>query len=238
MELTDEQKKLAEQGNSIGMKFTLIPAGEFDMGSEEFAGERPVHRVKIYKPFYLGTYPVTQAEWKAVTGDDPSYFKGDRLPVDMVAYDDIREFISKLNRKEGTYLHPYRLPSEAEWEYACRAGTTTKYSFGDSESKFGDYEWCWGNTDHTQPVGEKKPNPWGLYDMQGNIREWVEDAYHRDYDGAPTDGSAWEIRYSNVQVFRGGAWSFSASYCRSTIRNSGKWTDRSSDIGFRLLKEL
>lgn len=219
------------------MKFTLIPAGEFNMGSEEFADERPVHLVKIDKPFYLGTYPVTQKEWKAIMEDDRSYFKGDDLPVDMVACDDIGEFISKLNRKECTYLHQYRLPSEAEWEYACRAGTTTRYSFGDPESELGDYEWYGGNTDRTQPVGKKKPNHWGLYDMQGNVREWVQDHYHDNYDGAPTDGSAWEIKYGSERVFRGGSWNFTASYCRSTIRSSNEYRCRSSEIGFRLLKE-
>ena len=211
--LKEEQKKVADQGNSIGMKFTLIPAGEFNMGSEEFADEQPVHRVKINKPFYLGTYPVTQMEWKAIMGDDPSYFKGDDLPVEFVSWYDVQEFIRKLNMKEGAYR--YRLLSEAEWEYACWAGATTRYSFGDSESKLGDYAWCWENSDRTQPVGKKKPNPYGLYDMHGNVLEWVQDAYHSDYGGAPTDGSAWEREGITDRVIRGGSWSFTANYCRS-----------------------
>lgn len=222
----EEQKKLAEQGNSIGMKFTLIPAGEFMMGSDEFDWGKPVHKVKINKPFYLGTYPVTQAEWKAIMGDNPSYFKGDDLPVERVSWDDVQEFISKLNEKEGT--NKYRLPSESEWEYACRAGTTTRYSFRDSESKLGDYAWYAENSGSrppkkgycagydkddwfslewnwkTHPVGQKKPNHYGLYDMHGNVWEWVQDKYHSDYDLAPINGSAWESGDGAIRVDRGG----------------------------------
>jgi hypothetical protein len=141
----EEPEKIAKQGNSIGMKFSLIPAGKFYMGSEERNDEKPVHKVKINNPFYLGTYPVTQREWNAVMGDNnnPSNFKGDDLPVEKVSWDKVQEFIKKLNEKEGT--GKYRLPSEAEWEYACRAGTTTRYSFGDDESILGDYAWYAGS---------------------------------------------------------------------------------------------
>ena len=121
-------------------------------------------------------------------GDNPSHVKGDDLPVERVSWDDVQEFIRKLNKKEGT--DKYRLPSEAEWEYACRAGATTRYSFGDSESKLGDYAWYHENSgDKTHPVGKKKPNPYGLYDMHGNVWERVQDERH-SYDGAPNDGSA------------------------------------------------
>jgi formylglycine-generating enzyme required for sulfatase activity len=135
----EEPEKIAKQDNSIGMKFTLIPAGEFYMGSEERNDEKPLHKVKINNPFYLGTYPVTQRGWKAVMDDNPSRFKGDDLPIENVSWDKVQEFIKKLKEKEGT--GKYRLPSEAEWEYACRAGTTTRYSFGDDESILGDYVW-------------------------------------------------------------------------------------------------
>lgn len=147
------------------MKFTLIHAGEFLMGSEENDWEKPSHKVKITNPFFLGTYPVTQREWKAVMSDNPSRFKGDDLPVESVSWDDAQKFIKKLNAKEGT--NQYRLPSEAEWEYACRANTTTRYSFGDDESRLGEYAWYAKNSDHkTHPVGQKKPNSWGLYDTR------------------------------------------------------------------------
>src|SRR5665648_172810 len=153
------------------MKFTHIPAGEFMMGSspdEKYRHdlEGPVHKVTISKPFYLGTYPVTQREWKAVMGDDPSFFKGDDLPVEQVSWNDVQDFIKKLNEKEDA--DNYRLPSEAEWEYVCRAGATTRYSFGDDESKLAEYAWYKDNSGgKTHPVGQKKPNPWGLYDMNG-----------------------------------------------------------------------
>jgi formylglycine-generating enzyme required for sulfatase activity len=235
----EEPEKIAKQSNSIGMK-TLIPAGEFDMGSEESDYEKPVHNVKINNPFYLGTYPVTQREWNAVMGDNPSHFKGDDLPVEQVSWDDVQEFIKELNEKEGT--DKYRLPSEAEWEYACRAGTTTRYSFGDSESELGKYAWYADNSDRkTHPVGQKKkPNPWGLYDVHGNVWEWVQDEWHDSYDGAPTptDGSAWESGDGADRVFRGGGWNDFARNCRSAIRILRVPRIRYYYIGFRILQEL
>ena len=221
--------------NFIGMNFVRIPADEFMMGSEEADDEKPVHKVKISKPFYLGTYPVTQAEWKEVMGNNPSQFKGDDLPVEKVSWDDVQEFIEKLNEKEGT--DKYRLPSEAEWEYACRAGTTTRYSFGDSESKLGDYAWYDDNSgSKTHPVGLKLPNRWGLYDMHGNVWEWTQDKWHRDYDGAPTDGSAGESGDGANRVLRGGSWGSSARGCRSASRYRVGPGYRRFILGFRLLE--
>ena len=126
-------------------------------------------------------------------GDNPSYFTGDdNLPVERVSWDNVQRFITKLNDKEGT--SKYRLPSEAEWEYACRAGTTTRYSFGDNESELGEYAWYSSNSDsQTHPVGQKRANPWGLYDMHGNVWEWVQDCWHDSYSGAPADGRAWVV---------------------------------------------
>ena len=236
----EEYEKLAKDGNSIGMKFTHIPAGEFMMGSSEdeegrFDNEGPAHKVNISKPFYLGTYPVAQREWKAVMGDNPSNFKGDYLPVEQVSLNDVQEFIKKLNQKEGD--NKYRLPSEAEWEYACRAGTTTRYSFGDDEGKIGEYAWYDGNSgSKTHPVGQKKPNLWGLYDMHGNVWEWVQDKWHYDYKGAPSDGSAWESGDGSSRVFRGGSWYINARNCRSAYRG-GDPGIRDSRVGFRLLRE-
>jgi formylglycine-generating enzyme required for sulfatase activity len=230
----DEREKLANQGNSIGMKFTLIPAGEFFMGSEEHNRAKPVHTVKITNPFFLGTYPVTQREWKAVMGDNPSRFMGDNLPVENVSWREVLEFTRKLNAKEGT--DKYRLPSEAEWEYACRAGTTTRNSFGDSESKLGEYAWFKENSgDKTHPVGQKKPNSWGLYDMHGNVWEWVQDTWHDSYEGAPTDGSAWE-GFGSYRVVRGGCWEFGAGNCSSASRTYDDPDRRNSDLGFRLVR--
>jgi formylglycine-generating enzyme required for sulfatase activity len=230
--------------NSIGMEFVLIPAGEFVMGSSpSCSDEKPVHNVTIEKAFYVGKYEVTQKQWQEVMGSNPSYFKGDDLPVERVFWNDVQEFIKKLNEKEGT--DKYRLPSEAEWEYACRAGTTTRYSFGDSESKLGDYAW-YGDYPggKTHSVGTKKPNPWGLYDIHGNVYEWTQDYWHSDYNGAPTDGSVWSGDGA-ARVVRGGSWYHDAGGCRSAGRSHdgpgrifAAPGSRSYNIGFRLLKEM
>ncbi len=231
-----------------GIEFIPIPAEDFMMGSNEYDDEKPVHNVNIENPFYLGKYPVTQEQWEKVMGSNPSHFKGNNLPVDSVSWDDVQEFINKLNK--GT--DNYRLPSEAEWEYACRARTNTKYSFGDDESKLGDYAWYSGyatseewnqNIDKirkegsTHPVGQKKPNPWGLYDMHGNVWEWVQDKYHGNYEGAPPDGSAWEDGDSSKRVLRGGSWFSDARHCRSASRSGLDPDDRVYYVGFRLLRK-
>jgi formylglycine-generating enzyme required for sulfatase activity len=227
--------------NTIGMEFVTIPAGEFEMGSPSdeqgrYSYEGPVHHVNLEKAFHMGRYEVTQKQWRAIMGDNPSYFKGDdNLPVEWVSWDDVQEFIMKLNEKEGT--DKYRLPSEAEWEYAARAGTTTGYSFGDSESKLGDYAWYYENSgSKTHPVGQKKPNSWGLYDMHGNVWEWVQDSWHDSYDGAPADGSAWE-RDGAFRVFRGGCWGYFAGDWRSAHRGCSGPRFRGHVLGFRILKE-
>jgi formylglycine-generating enzyme required for sulfatase activity len=147
--------------NSIGMRLKLMPAGEFMMGTPEsdnptMSHESPQHKVRITKPFYLGVYEVTQAEYARVMGENPSRFKDASNPVEQVSWDDATEFCRKLSAKEGK---TYRLPTEAEWEYACRAGTTTRYSFGDDWARLGEYAWYGANSrQETHPVGEKKPN--------------------------------------------------------------------------------
>ncbi len=174
-----------EVRNSIGMEFVLIEAGTFQMGSP--AGERgwdddegPVHEVTISQPFYLGKYEVTQGEWQAVMGSNPSRFSncGRTCPVENVSWDDAQKFIGALNRREG--METYRLPTEAEWEYAVRAGTRTAYHFGNAAGELYLYAW-YGDTgvffpEGTHPVGQKQPNAWGLYDMHGNVREWTADS--------------------------------------------------------------
>jgi formylglycine-generating enzyme required for sulfatase activity/tetratricopeptide (TPR) repeat protein len=228
--------------NSIGMKFALIPAGEFMMGSPAdekgvWEEEGQVHNVKISKQFYLGIYPVTQQQWKILMGENPSYFKGDNLPVENVSWDNILRFIIKLNEKEGS--DKYRLPSEAEWEYAVRGDTRTRYYFGDDESELDDYAWYLDNSEgRTHPVGQKKPNQWGLYDMHGNVWEWVQDKWHRSYDDAPEDGSAWESGDVSFRVVRGGSWGFGAWFCRSAIRMRKVHSAHGGILGFRLLRIL
>jgi len=226
--------------NSIGMEFVLMPAGEFDMGSPSseagrYDNEGPVHHVKIGNAFYMGKYEVTQKQWRDVMGSNPSYFKGDNLPVEQVSWNDVQTFIIKLSEKEGT--DRYRLPTESEWEYAARANTTTKYSFGDDDLKLWGYAWYNVNSDgKTHEVGQKKPNPWGLYDMHGNVWEWVQDNWHGDYNGAPTNGSSWES--GSIRVGRGGSWYGYARDCRSAYRFPDDPGDRDDYLGFRLLRIL
>ncbi|MCK5232121.1 MAG: formylglycine-generating enzyme family protein [Desulfobulbaceae bacterium] len=245
-------KNIETLEKKISMKFTLIPAGTFTMGSDKNDSslpneEKPAHTVTISKPFYLGTYPVTQHEWKAVMGMDPSSFEGNDLPVEQVSWDDVQVFIEELNDMEGEGTNKYRLPSEAEWEYAARADTETKYSFGDSSSNLGDYAWYYENSgNRTHPVGRKKPNPWGLYDMHGNVWEWVQDRWHGEYydenrlvdDKRPDDGSAWESGDNAGRVRRGGGWFYDAGNCRSAFRRFKAPDFRHGHLGFRLLKEL
>ncbi|AKB45006.1 MULTISPECIES: SUMF1/EgtB/PvdO family nonheme iron enzyme [Methanosarcina] len=227
---------------STGMEFVLIPAGEFMMGSHSlekgrFDDEDPAHKVTIGYSFYMGKYPVTQKQWKKVMGDNPSTFKGESRPVESIFWEDVQEFIKKLNKNEGA--SKYRLPSEAEWEYCCRASTQTRYFFGDNESKLDEYAWYDDNSgSETHPVGQKKSNKWGLYDIVGNVWEWVQDKWHHNYLVTPSDGSAWEDDYSSSHVVRGGSWSYPARRCRSADRRRNLPESCKSDIGFRLLKKL
>jgi formylglycine-generating enzyme required for sulfatase activity len=160
--------------NSIDIEFVLIPAGEFIMGSydtdkEAKDDEKPAHKVKISKPFYMGKYEVTQAQWVKVMRRNPSHFKDHNGPVERVMWDDVQAFISRLNKQEGHNC--YRLPSEAEWEYAARAGTVSRYSFGDDADNLGNYAWYYDNAKKkAHPVGQKEPNPWGLMTCMGMSR--------------------------------------------------------------------
>jgi formylglycine-generating enzyme required for sulfatase activity/tetratricopeptide (TPR) repeat protein len=199
-------------GGGVTMELVLIPAGDFLMGSPEDeegrdSDEGPRHRVRIGQPFYMGKYEVTQDQWQAVMGENPSYFKdcGGDCPVERVPWEDCQSFCRKLSSRVGKEI---RLPSESEWEYACRAGTTTRYSFGDSDSALGSYAWYDKNSGFkTHRVGGKQANGWGLYDMHGNVWEWCEDWYHDNYDGAPTDGRAWTSGgKQGGRVLRGGSW--------------------------------
>ncbi len=220
--------------NSIGIEFVLIPAGTFEMGSATGDGdERPVHTVTISKPFYLGKYEVTQAQWQAIMGNNPSLFQGDdNRPVEQVWFNDVQEFIRKLNAKEGG--EHYRLPTEAEWEYAARAGTTTAYSFGDDVAQLGQYAWFKDNANgQTHPVGQKKPNPWGLHDMHGNVWEWVQDWYKRYDADAVTDPQG--PKAGTHRSRRGGAWNNFAQYCRSANRYLVAGF-RDDFLGFRLVR--
>jgi formylglycine-generating enzyme required for sulfatase activity len=227
--------------NSIGMEFVLIPAGSFTMGSTiGRESEKPPHEVNISQSLYLQTTEVSQGQWKRVMGDSPSSFKecGDDCPVENVSWDDVKDFIKKLNVMERT--DKYRLPTEAEWEYACRAEKTTEFSFGDDGGNLDEYAWYEGNSkEATHKVAAKKPNPWGLYDMHGNIWEWVEDDWHYGYDGAPGGGQAWiDKPRDSLRVIRGGSWESNEFDCRSAPRFGEKPGNRSFSLGFRLAKSV
>jgi TonB family protein len=197
----------------------VIPAGSFEMGSNESANEQPVHLVNV-PGFLLGKTEVTQGQWKALMGNNPSRFSqcGDDCPVEQVSWNEAQEFALRLSRKTGK---KYRLPSEAEWEYAARAGSSGTWSFGDDETQVGDHAWHNGNSQgKAQRVAQKRPNGFGLFDMHGNVWEWVEDCFQSNYSGAPTDGSAWTTAGSVCfRVLRGGSWFNLPSGLRSAVRN-------------------
>ena len=201
----------------------------------------PVHQVTL-QAFDIGAYEVTQAQYQAVMGTNPSDFQEangypntENNPVEMVSWYDARAFCTALSAMTG---RTFTLPSESQWEYACRAGTTTLYSYGDSDAMLGDYAWWYNNSGpQTHPVGTKLPNPWGLYDMMGNVWEWCLDSWHDNYDGAPTDGSAWEPETGAYRIIRGGAWNYVGpwhfrSACRVTENNPDR---RNDTIGFRIV---
>jgi formylglycine-generating enzyme required for sulfatase activity len=264
VEHVEQQRGLeARLTNSIGMEFVLIAAGTFLMGSDHGGGdEQPIHQVTISQPFYLGTYAVTQGQWEAVMGTNPSHFTGDRnRPVEQVSWEDTQEFIQRLHTREGGAR--YRLPTEAEWEYACRAGSQTAYSFGGtpygvSGTPYGAsgtpygvggpslsaYGWYAGNASEgifalfrsgkTHPVGQRQPNAWGLYDMHGNVWEWVQDWYgnYAPEPVADPQGPASGV----YRVFRGGSWYHGARHCRSAYRSHGTPSYRARYLGVRLLR--
>ena len=233
--VTRHSKKIK---NSLGMAFVYIAPGTFIMGNQSREIDRydgmKQHRVTLTRGFYIQTTEVTQGQWKAVMGSNPSHFKGDGLPVEQVSWNDAQEFIRKLNQREGG--KKYRLPTEAEWEYACRAGTTTRFYFGDSEGKFGEYAWCDDNSgNRTHSVAKKKPNAWGLYDMHGNVWEWCQDWYGDYPSGSVTDPNGPSIGAGRVS--RGGSWRDRPG---SAVSAYHRWRDpdsRDNFLGFRLLRE-
>ncbi|MFM6537396.1 MAG: formylglycine-generating enzyme family protein [Microcystis panniformis] len=237
------------------IKMIAIPGGTFMMGSPEDDkypitegsknSERPQHQVTV-KPFSMGKYPITQAQWRAIAKlpqvnkelePNPSYFKGDDLPVESVSWNDAQEFCARLSRMTNKI---YRLPTEAQWEYACRAGTTTPFYFGNRiTTKLANYNSNGTKEQYrekTTDVGSFPPNAFGLYDMPGNVWEWCEDGWHNNYEGAPIDGTAWKSVsiYIELKVIRGGAWYRYSEDCRSASRNSVADFDNRY-VGFRVV---
>lgn len=247
----------ADRARPIGQVFrdcagcpemVMVPSGEHLMGTPSGANpgldEQPLHSVRIQR-FALGKFEVTQAEWMAVMGRNPSVFNdcGDECPVETVSWDDVQEFLKRLNQKTG---RQYRLPTEAEWEYAARAGKRTTYWWGDEVSReyanYGHDECCGGNAqgldrwESTAPKGQFRSNPFGLHDMHGNVWEWVQDCYLPDYNGAPEDGSAVEVANCSRRVLRGGSWFSYARELRTTYRFGSPPDYRGVDMGFRLAR--
>ena len=218
-----------------------IPAGHFMMGSEERSEERPIHPVTFAQEFYLGKYPVTFAEYalyvQATQGQLP-YDKGwgmGKRPVINVSWQDATDYAAWLSVQTGK---AYRLPTEAEWEYACRAGEDSRFYWGDNQVQATDYAWFRDNSGaKTLPVGEKRPNEWGLYDMAGNVWEWVQDVYADNYQQAPIDGTAYEPPNYTARVVRGGSWFDIPSYFRSAYRSGINPNLRNFYLGFRLAQD-
>ncbi|WP_017714841.1 SUMF1/EgtB/PvdO family nonheme iron enzyme [Kamptonema formosum] len=235
------RQKILDLGGGVNLEMVYIAGGTFQMGSADGEGsrdERPRHQVTV-KAFFLGKYPITQEQWQAVMGNNPSDYKGAKRPVENVSWNDAVEFCSRLSQKTGT---TYRLPSEAEWEYACRAGTTTPFHFGETITP--DLVNYNGNNPYgsapkglyrqeTTPVGSFPPNAFGLYDMHGNVWEWCSDPWHGSYQGAPSDGSSWEASGNDNRVHRGGSWGNRAVLCRSASRDWNSAGDRYGSLGFR-----
>jgi formylglycine-generating enzyme required for sulfatase activity len=230
--------KAIDLGAGVRMEFVLIPAGEFDMGSpsseqNRSGDEGPVHRVKISKPFYMGKFPVTQEQYKAIIGKNPSDFSGKNLPVESVSWADAVRFCRKLSSRENK---TYRLPTEAEWEYACRAGTQARFCFGDDESSLDAYAWYADNSDYkTHPVGQKQANAFDLYDMHGNVREWCSDWYDENYYSQSPSSDPQGPDTGSSRVLRGGSWFFNPRRCRSADRDGLPPVCRSNLSGFRVV---
>ncbi len=260
---------IEDLGSGIELEMVLIPGGSFLMGSpedepERYSNESLQHEVTI-QPFCMGKYPVTQAQWKAVASlpqvnreldADPSRFKGENHPVEQVSWSYAVEFCDRLSSHTKRL---YRLPSEAEWEYACRAGTTTPFHFGETittdlanydgtDDKEGKWSGSYGQgpkgiyREQTTPVGSfGVANAFGLYDMHGNVWEWCADHWHDNYEGAPKDGSAWQNNDNDNDndnqnsLLRGGSWDYNPPYCRSACRHYVDAGVRSNGIGFRVV---
>ena len=243
-------------GELVGLDMILIPAGTFLMGSPEDEPDRsddegPQHDVRV-SSFFMGRYPVTQAEWRFVAGLtqvnrkldlDPSNFKGDNHPIEQVSWDDAVEFCDRLSSHTG---RPYRLPTEAEWEYACRARTTTPYHFGETiTTELANYNSSYTYKDSPKVGYRAKTTPvdhfgianaFGLCDMHGNVFEWCQDHRYDNYQGAPTDGSAWLSENENAyRMVRGGSWDSIPWECRSADRVYASSDDRNLNIGFRVV---
>ena len=236
-------------GNGVRVKLAPIPAGTFQMGSPKGSvgaaynesdrhkqNDYYQHPVTLSRPFLMGVTEITQAQYRAVTGQNPSVFKGDDHPVDNISWNDAVKFCELLSTKTGKTV---RLPTEAEWEYACRAGTTARYFFGEDpdHDALADHAWYEANAKHqTHPVAQKRPNAWGLHDMGGNVWEWCQDSYGGPYeDKSVTDPKG--LQTGSTRILRGGCWETGPLGCRSTNRGGIIPNRATSRFGFRIVVE-
>ncbi len=245
--------------NGVGMKMILIPAGTFLMGARDdeadrMADQRPQHLVRITRPFYLSAHPITQEQFERMMGTNPSRFAGTgryknrvigldttALPVENVTWDEAAAFCQRLTElpDEQRVGRIYQLPTEAEWEYACRAGTTARFCFGDNAAELGGYAWyCENSNGIPHPVGQKKPNVFGLYDMHGNVWEWCADHYDENYYRNSPQEDPPGPASGHGRVLRGGSWNFSAATCRAALRDHDAAGNRSDNNGFRVLARV
>jgi len=211
---TAGERKAIFLPNKVVMTLRWIPSGSFAMGSSAGPHERPVHTVTMSRGFWLAETPVTERQWCAVMGTTSHLTaRGSDYPAQPLSWDECQRFCAKA-------AMGFRLPSEAEWEYACRAGSESAYCFGDDESELGRYAWCSIDPSDQFPheVGKKRPNAWGLFDMHGNVLEWCEDTYQENYSGAPVDGTSWIVAGQKLRVLRGGTWGMDAKNLRSSSR--------------------
>ncbi len=230
------EERERSSASSLEPPMVHIAPGSFRMGSNILlSDERPIHQVSIKDAFEIGKTEVTQGQWKAVMGENPSHFSqcGDNCPVENISWQDAMRFIKRLNSKTGK---DFRLPSESEWEYACRAGGNDEYCGGRNVGKFAWYLFNAGAKTHA--VKQKMPNAWGLYDMSGNVWEWTQDCWNNNYNGAPTDGSAWTGGDCGSRVLRGGSWSDSQEFLRAANRSESTIGKRDAEFGFRIARTL
>jgi formylglycine-generating enzyme required for sulfatase activity len=226
--------------NSVGMEFVLLPSGTFVMGGDPVSeqadeNETPRHEVTFSSALYICKFTVTQSQWQEIMGTNPSHFIGPERPVEMVSYRDACEFIERLNWKEDTL--DYRLPTEAQWEYAARSGSQSTYCYGSERIKLKEYAWYRKNSDRmTHPVGRLLPNAWGLYDMHGNVHEWCLDWFDRNYYAKSPAIEPTGPNTGLARALRGGDWGSQDWYCRCAIRSLSSPDRRSPRVGFRIVK--
>ncbi len=251
-------EQIVELGAGVSLTLVKIPSGSFVMGGEDQNSnpdeELPAHRVSFDRGFWLGKCQVTQAQYRAVTGSSPSKHVGDDHPVENLSWEEAQAFFDALNKLAGTTDGAFRLPTEAEWEYACRAGNTGYCCFGNNVAVLSDYAWYDKDRPNgdlsglkysldkkphrylsTHPVGQKKANAWGLHDMHGNVSEWCADEWHDNYEGAPSDGRAWE-NGDGDRIVRGGHFRTSAVGCRSACRDGREPNGRFEFVGLRVAR--